>query len=176
MSTLHVVSPKPNPHLELLGGPDAVVRLVDAFYGAMDQRPDARVLRAMHASDLTETKAVLVLYLIEWLGGAKNYSASRGAPRLGRIHKPFHIDSAARQAWMACMDEALGAVCHDDGLRHDLRHAFGKLATHLQNQHEPAGTAEAVPHAVLTSGLASAPAQPSAGVSFRTSPHPWRSR
>jgi hemoglobin len=136
MTTLHAVPAHANPHLDKLGGADAVVRLVDAFYGAMDRRPDARTLRAMHASDLTETKAVLVIYLIEWLGGPKQYSAERGPPRLGRVHRPFHIDESARLAWMACMDDALGAVCEDDGLRHDLRSAFGKLAAHLQNHHE----------------------------------------
>lgn len=143
MTTLHAVPKLTNPHLDRLGGPDAVKCLVDAFYGAMDRRPDARALRAMHAPDLSHTKAVLAMYLVEWLGGPRNYTARRGPPRLGRVHRPFAIDTSARLAWMACMDEALGAVCEDDGLRHDLRAAFDKLATHLQNRHAPAPEAPA---------------------------------
>jgi hemoglobin len=171
MTALHAVPAQANPHLARLGGRDAVVRLVDAFYGAMDRRADAKTLRAMHAADLSETKAVLVMYLVEWLGGPRQYTAERGPPRLGRVHRPFAIDSAARQAWIACMDDALGAVCEDDGLRHDLRAAFGKLAAHLQNRHAPerAATAEAAPEAP--------PHDPSAhGLSVRNLHHPWRSR
>ena len=36
----------------------------------MDSLPQARAIRAMHASDLGPTKAVLKLYLGEWLGGS----------------------------------------------------------------------------------------------------------
>jgi hemoglobin len=171
MTTLHVVPAQANPHLARLGGRGAVVRLVDAFYGAMDRREDARVLRAMHAADLTETRAVLVMYLVEWLGGPRQYSAERGPPRLGRVHRPFAIDSSARLAWMACMDEALGAVCQDDDLRHDLRAAFGKLAAHLQNRHEPAqdAAAAAAPPTAPTDAQAH-------GLSVRNLHHPWRSR
>lgn len=165
MTPLHVVPAKVNPHLERLGGRDAVIRLVDAFYGAMDSRPHARALRAMHAADLGPTKEVLTLYLVEWLGGPQGYTARRGPPRLGRVHRPFPIDAAARDAWMACMDEALHAVCTDEALRDDLRTAFGKLATHLQNTHEPQPAkpeshSEIAPH----------------GLTTRTLHHPWRSR
>jgi hemoglobin len=141
MTTLHVAPAVANPHLHRLGGPEAVVRLVDAFYEAMDRRPEARGLRAMHSANLSQTKAVLVLYLVEWLGGPCRYTAERGPPRLGRVHRPFAIDTPARLAWMACMDEALGAVCADDGLRNDLRAAFGKLAAHLQNRLDTTSTA-----------------------------------
>jgi hemoglobin len=165
MSTLHAAPAQANPHLDRLGGTAAVVRLVDAFYGAMDHRPDARSLRAMHAADLHDTKAVLVMYLVEWLGGPRQYSAQRGPPRLGRVHAPFAIDAAARDAWMACMDEALGAVCEDDGLRHDLRKAFGKLAAHLQNRHAPEPAQPIAPEGLAPQGLTT-----------RTLHHPWRSR
>ena len=73
------------PHFEMLGGEPGVARLVDAFYRHMDTRPDARGIRAMHEPDLASTKAVLVLYLCEWLGGPKQYSAQRGHPRLRKI-------------------------------------------------------------------------------------------
>lgn len=176
MTRLHVVAASANPHLDRLGGAEAVARLVDAFYGAMDRRADARVLRAMHAADLTETKAVLVMYLVEWLGGARQYSAERGAPRLGRVHRPFAIDAAARIAWMNCMDEALNTVCKDAGLHNELLVTFGKLAVHLQNRHAPGPPAP--------EGKAKAKAMPTPlhdhtvpqGITTRTLNHPWRSR
>jgi hemoglobin len=122
-----------NPHFERLGGTPAVERLVDAFYDAMDQRADARAIRAMHPHDLAGTRAVLVSYLTEWLGGEKLYSARRGPPRLRRVHLPFAVDDAARTAWLACMQQALESSCDDGELRTSLLAAFSKIADHVRN-------------------------------------------
>lgn len=130
-SVLSTIAVATNPHFARLGGEAAVVRLVDAFYAAMDERADARVIRAMHAHDLGPTKAVLVSYLCEWLGGPKRYSAERGAPRLGRVHRPFNLDAAAADAWLACMRQALDTTCTDAPLRGELMAAFTKIARHL---------------------------------------------
>lgn len=126
-----------NPHFERFGGEAAVRRLVDAFYAAMDTRADACTIRAMHAADLGPTRAVLVDYLCEWLGGPKRYAATRGAPMLKRRHRPFDIDAAARDAWMACMHDALEATCADAALRRDLEAAFFKIADHIRNTDPP---------------------------------------
>ncbi len=139
MSALSIVAAGTNPHFARLGDEAAVSRLVDAFYAAMDSREDARAIRAMHAPDLGPTKAVLKLYLAEWLGGPKRYSAERGAPRLGRVHAPFPIDAAARDAWLACMNDALQAIAVDASLRGELMAAFAKLAHHLA-RHAPDST------------------------------------
>lgn len=133
MTPLPLAVAPANPHLDRLGGEPAVRRLVDAFYGAMDRRPEARALRAMHAADLSATKAVLVMYLVEWLGGARRYSAERGAPRLRRAHAPFAVDAAAASAWLACMAQALEETCPDADLRTSLLTAFTGIANHLRN-------------------------------------------
>lgn len=131
MSALPIVAAVSNPHYQRLGGEAAIAQLVDAFYAAMERREDARAIRAMHAPDLTATKAVLRLYLAEWLGGPKLYSPERGPPRLGRVHATFGLDAAARDAWMACMHDALHETCADAALRSELLAAFGKVADHL---------------------------------------------
>ena len=123
-----------NPHYARLGGHESVVRLVDAFYRAMDARPQAATVRAMHEPDLTHTKAVLVKYFSEWMGGPKLYSPERGEPRLRRRHMPFAIDDAARDAWMLCMRQALAEVCADEALRAELDAAFFKLADFMRNR------------------------------------------
>ena len=81
-----IVAASPNRHYERLGGREAIARLVEAFYRAMDSRPEAATIRAMHAPDLSHTKAVLVQYLCEWMGGPKDYSSQRGSPKIGRAH------------------------------------------------------------------------------------------
>jgi len=123
-----------NPPLDRFGGPEAVVRLVDAFYRAMDGREDARTIRAMHDADLAQTKSVLGRYLIQWLGGPPLYTAGRGAPMLRRRHLRFAIDAAAQEAWMACMRQALAETCADAGLRADLEAAFAQVAAHMRNR------------------------------------------
>lgn len=122
-----------NPHYDRLGGHGQVVRLVDAFYRAMDTLPEAAVIRAMHEPDLRSTKAVLVQYLSEWMGGPQLYTSQRGAPMLRRRHQPFRIDGAARDAWMSCMRQALAEVCVDEGLRAELEAAFFKVADFIRN-------------------------------------------
>jgi hemoglobin len=133
-----------NPHYVRLGGHEVVVQLVNAFYRAMDTLPQAAVIRAMHEPDLSHTKAVLVNYLSEWLGGPKLYSPVRGAPMLRRRHQPFAIDAAARDAWMACMRQALSEVCQDEALRADLDAAFYKVADFIRNTKD-GGVARAHP-------------------------------
>lgn len=129
----HAAPAGPNAHFERLGGHDAIVRLVDAFYAAMDRLPEATTIRAMHAPDLAHTKAVLVAYLNEWTGGPKLYTPMRGAPMLRRRHQVFDIDAGARDAWMLCMRTALAEVVPDAGLRAELDAAFWKVADFIRN-------------------------------------------
>lgn len=120
-------------HFDRLGGEPAVIRLVDTFYRHMDTRPDAQRIRAMHHPDLSSTKAVLVLYLCEWLGGDKQYSAQRGHPRLRMRHAAFAIGSAERDAWLSCMRAALDETGVDPALRDELMQAFFKTADWMRN-------------------------------------------
>ena len=120
-------------HFELLGGHDAVVRLVNAFYRQMDTRPDAVGIRAMHEPDLSSTKAVLVLYLCEWLGGPKDYSSQRGHPRLRMRHAGFAIGVPERDAWLACMQAAMIDVDLAPTLQGALMNAFFKTADWMRN-------------------------------------------
>ena len=167
--TLPVLSAAPaNRHYERLGGREVVERLVAAFYRAMDTRPDARVIRAMHEADLRQTQAVLVDYLSEWMGGPKAYSASRGAPMLRRRHQAFDIDASARDAWMACMRQALAQTCSDAALCAELDAAFAKIADFIRNTESggasrphPGRPMELAPQATpLTHASAAEPALP----------------
>jgi len=123
-----------NPHHTRIGGAAAIDRLVDAFYRRMDTLPEATGIRAMHEADLGSTRAVLKLYLNEWLGGPANYSAERGHPRLRMRHGAFAIGAAERDAWLACMRGALEEVVPDDAaFREQLMQSFFKTADWLRN-------------------------------------------
>jgi len=127
------VAPAARSHFLRLGGTDAVARLVDAFYDAMDTLPQAGTIRAMHEVDLAQTRAILARYLGEWMGGPRLFTPKRGAPMLRRRHQRFAIDAAARDAWMLCMRQALAQVCADAALRAELDAAFWKIADFMRN-------------------------------------------
>ena len=124
-------------HFERIGGETAISALVDAFYETMGTDSRAAAIRAMHEPDLTATRAVLIDYLTEWMGGPRRYSPVRGAPALRKRHLRFAIDSAARDAWMHCMRTALETVCVDDGLRGELEKAFQRVAEAVRNTNPP---------------------------------------
>jgi len=126
-------APNPNPHFDLIGGQEAVDRIVDAFYRLMGTLPEATAIRAMHEPNLGPTKTVLKKYLAEWLGGPKTYSAERGHPRLRMRHAAFSIGPAERDAWLLCMKGALEEVVADDLLRAQLMQSFFKTADWLRN-------------------------------------------
>jgi hemoglobin len=116
-----------------LGGAAGVDSLVESFYRRMDSLPEARGIRALHRADLSATKAVLKLYLGEWLGGPDLYSRERGHPRLRMRHMHVRIGPAERDAWMLCMRGALEEVVADEKLRDMLLEKFFKLADWVRN-------------------------------------------
>jgi hemoglobin len=118
---------------EAIGGHAAVERLVEVFYRNMETLPGARSIRAMHAADLSATKAILKQYLAEWLGGPDDYSRRRGHPRLRMRHMRFSIGPSERDAWMMCMSGALDETIDDARLREQLRSNFAKLADWVRN-------------------------------------------
>jgi hemoglobin len=120
-------------HFSRIGGAASIDRLVEAFYARMDALSEARTIRAMHADDLSPTKAVLKRYLGEWMGGPKLYSAERGHPRLRMRHIRFKIGEGERDAWLLCMRGALDEVVADASLREELFEALAKLADWMRN-------------------------------------------
>ncbi len=119
-----------------IGGAPAVDRLVEAFYKNMDTFEQARTIRAMHGPDLAPTRMILKLYLSEWLGGPKNYSETRGHPRLRMRHAKFAIGPAERDAWMDCMRAALEQEIDDAPTRARLEQGLAKLADWFRNDPE----------------------------------------
>ncbi|MGO9356159.1 MAG: group II truncated hemoglobin [Xanthobacteraceae bacterium] len=126
-----------------IGGAVAVDRLVEAFYRRMDTLPEAKTIRAMHASNLGSIKTVLKRYLSEWTGGPKLYSPEKGHPRLRQRHMGFAIGNAERDAWLACMAGALDETVEDVAARREVYVALANLADWMRNQagnpHDAAG-------------------------------------
>lgn len=116
-----------------IGGEDTVRALVDRFYEIMDSDPAAATIRAMHEADLTPMRERLYEYLSGWLGGPPLYVQHHGSPCIARAHRPFHIDAAARDAWLACMRQAMVDIGIEERYRQMLEPAFDRIAEALRN-------------------------------------------
>lgn len=80
----------PSPNLARIGGAEAVRRLTGLFYDTLEALPEAAQLRALHL-DLSDARAKLELFLLEWMGGEKTYTREHGPPRLRMRHSRFPI-------------------------------------------------------------------------------------
>lgn len=93
---------------EEIGGEDTFVRLVDRFYEGVAEDP---LLRPMYPEqDLTGAKDRLRMFLVQYWGGPKEYSATRGHPRLRIRHAPFPVSPAAKDAWLRHMRDAVDSL------------------------------------------------------------------
>ena len=116
-----------------IGGAEVIDRIVEKFYGHMDELPIAQKIRGMHPENLDRVKAVLKDYLGEWMGGPPKFSTVHGHPRLRARHMRFPIAPPERDAWMTCMTMALEAEVPDDAVRLPLLDSLQKLADWMRN-------------------------------------------
>ena len=86
-------------------GAEGFEKLVHAFYARV-QHDD--ILAPLYPPDDFEAaEARLRSFLIYRFGGPETYLAERGAPRLRMRHAPFRVDQAARDRWVALMEQAV---------------------------------------------------------------------
>lgn len=115
---------------DLVGGTAWFVALVDRFYDGVETD---EVLRPLYPDDLTESRAHMVGFLVQYWGGPATYSEQRGHPRLRMRHAPFAIGGAERDAWVRHMAVA---VCGGDlppDAEAQVLDYFATAATHLVN-------------------------------------------
>lgn len=114
-----------------IGGEEGVRRLVDRFYDLMEDR---EIIRKLHPEDLSESREKLFLFLSGWLGGPQLYVEKHGHPMLRRRHLPFPIGVEERDAWMACMKQAMLDVGLDKLLFEQLLMSFSQTADFMRNK------------------------------------------
>ena len=101
---------------EYVGGTPFFERLVAHFYDGVAHDP---VLRPMYPDDLSESRAHLVGFLVQYWGGPTDYS-----------------DARARDAWFAHMTAAVAASGADDVVAPALLDYFAHAATAMINTHD----------------------------------------
>ncbi len=114
-----------------IGGEEGVRRLVDRFYDLMEGK---EIIRKLHPEDLSQSREKLFLFLSGWLGGPQLYVEKHGHPMLRRRHLPFPIGVEERDAWMACMKQAMLDVGLDKLLFEQLLMSFSQTADFMRNK------------------------------------------
>lgn len=124
----------PEAPYDRLGGDAAVQRLVGRFYDLMDSVPEYYVIRKLHPADLAGSREKLYLFLSGWLGGPPLYAEKYGHPMLRARHLPFAIGLAERDAWLACMKQAMKDCDIEAGMRMGLIDSLFKTADWMRNK------------------------------------------
>ena len=91
--------------------------LVDDFYDNMSTFPEAKIIRDMHPSDLTESRTKLAYFLSGWLGGPRIYAATFGSLRIPAAHQHFPVGKSESEAWLHCMQKALEIQPYEDAFK-----------------------------------------------------------
>ena len=128
-------TPETTPY-ELLGGAEALDRLVRRFYALMDSEPEFLCIRKLHPEDLAVSTEKLASFLSGWLGGPNLYMERFGHPMLRARHLPFPIGVAERDAWLACMRRALEDGGVEPRLREWLMQQLQGTADWMRNRAE----------------------------------------
>lgn len=123
---------QPTTVYDAVGGEPFFVELIDHFYAAV---ADDSVIRHLYPDDLTDSKAHMVGFLVQYWGGPATYSEQRGHPRLRMRHAPFVIGLAERDAWYHDMELAISAMepSMPDGVGEVMRDYFANAANHMIN-------------------------------------------
>ncbi len=123
MNTVQLTDPKQpgygegDTSYQAAGGYAGLVILCDAFYKAMDERPEAAYIRAMHPADQVESSEKLARFLAGWLGGPRLYREKYGPIRIPAAHAHLDIGPAERDAWLGCMEVALTQQPYPDDFK-----------------------------------------------------------
>ena len=121
-----------NNFYERMGGEPTFALLTGRFYAAVAVDP---ILAPMYpADDMEGAQERLQLFLEQYWGGPSTYSETRGHPRLRMRHAGFPIDTAAHDAWLACMHQAVIDLPIAEDLKEELWTYFQYAAHSMKNQ------------------------------------------
>ncbi len=95
----------PENFYEAVGGEETFRTVVGRFYELV--RSDELLRPLYPEEDLGPAEERLRMFLMQYWGGPRTYSAQRGHPRLRMRHAPFRIGLAERDAWLRCMRTAV---------------------------------------------------------------------
>ncbi len=99
------------------GGEEGIRKLADAFYDVMAELPQAKIIHDMHGDNIDVLRDKLARFLCGWLGGPKLFREKYGPIQIPKAHNHLEIGIAERDAWLACMKQALEQQPYDQAFK-----------------------------------------------------------
>ncbi len=125
---------------ERVGGHETFARMVRVFYEGVAEDPPLRELYP--EEDLGPAEERLLLFLIQYWGGPKTYSETRGHPRLRMRHAPYAVTPTQRDRWLHHMHAAIDTLDMAVAEEAELREYMTRSAQFMVNaEDEPGGDA-----------------------------------
>ncbi|WP_284645007.1 globin domain-containing protein [Paenibacillus silviterrae] len=114
----------------MMGGPEGIRRIVEAFYPKVQQHPK---LGPLFPEDITPVMEKQYLFLTQFFGGPPLYSEQYGHPMMRARHLPFEITPERAAAWLSCMANALDEVGMEKALKEAVLERLQGPAYHFVN-------------------------------------------
>ncbi len=118
---------------DLMGGDQAIGRLVDAFY----RREEAHEsLSRLFPADIRPVRNRQYAFLRQFFGGPDRYAERYGPPMLRARHLPHPITPGRREEWLACMEGALDEAGIEGELSREVLRRLALTAQHMVNRED----------------------------------------
>ncbi len=121
---------------DAVGGAEGVRRLVETFYDIVEHEPAGEILHLLHlrGSGVAHSRVEQFNFLSGFLGGPRLYVERHGHSDVRQMHEHVEINAAARDAWLACMTEAIARCALAPATRDRLMTHFTRVAHQLRNR------------------------------------------
>ena len=111
-------------------GDENLQLLVNSFYTLVEKDP---TISPLFKGDFETIKKKQYLFLSQFLGGPGRYTKTYGHPKMRMRHAPHRITGEAKDAWLACMKQAISALPIEDTFKETLYNCFPAVAQHMVN-------------------------------------------
>ncbi len=127
-------APRPTVY-QMIGGEQALERLVEKFYDIIETDPDGEIIHALHLKGfgISHVRLAQFEFLSGFFGGPQYYAERMGHANLRAMHEHIQIGSAEVHAWLACMEKAINELGFDAGVHEKLMLHFTRSAKALKN-------------------------------------------
>ncbi len=135
---------RPQTPFDRIGGRPVIAVMVNHFYDIMDENPDYKALRAMHAPDLSPMRESLTDFLTAWMGGPRDWFEKRPGACIMSAHGAYPgMTGKTAAQWVAAMKEAAElAVPEDRVFTDNMIAALSNMARSMAARAEDARKAE----------------------------------
>lgn len=123
-----------NTIYDLIGGPETVARLVDAFYRRVQAHPN---LSRLFPADITPVRDRQYAFLTQFFGGPHLYAEQYGPPMLRARHLPHPITPKRKEEWLGCMSAALDEAGLEEPVKSFVFERLELTANHMVNSEDP---------------------------------------